>query len=164
MNSRKVLLGLAVIAMFAVPVAMACGGNACRGRQVLRLLQKDPDTWEPVPGGAYVDLIGVNGRVLQAHGQGLEPKTSYTLIYYGNPGLGINDVWPHATCIGTKQSNGAGRINFAARVPYCDSLMELMGDGIPQKFWLVPSSDVDCDAQQMTAWNPEDILFETMAI
>ena len=40
----------------------------------------------------------------------------------------------------------------------------MLDDGIAQKFWVVKSSDVDCDAGVMTAWNPTEYLFETATI
>ncbi len=33
-------------------------------------------------------------------------------------------------------------------------------DNVPQKIWLVKSSDVNCNLGKMTAWHPTEYLFE----
>ena len=146
------------------------------------LTQKDPNDWSVVDGAkGEVQLkyrYNVFRRGLEGVGRYLkvfryypqtarvsaklkkaEPKTEYTLIYYGTEGH--NDEWNYATCISSKKTNSRGNALFLSQkfnwLPFID-------DGLDQKFWIVKSSDVDCANNQMTAWNPNEYLFETRTI
>lgn len=83
-----------------------------------------------------------------------EPYTQYTLIYYGNEEN--NDVWPFATCIASDKTNRKGSASFEGEFDWTKK------EG--QKFWVVKSSDVDCNNGKMIAWNPTEYLFETRTI
>lgn len=100
----------------------------------------------------------VRGQTVKTKAFNLEPKESYQLIYYGDAEEGINDVYPHATCVGReKRSSTHGYLRTNARFDW----MSFKNDGVDQKFWLVKADDVDCRNKEMTAWNPEQYLFET---
>ena len=119
------------------------------------LVEKNPSDWSVVDGGAWGLLNGHYGKYLKFWGTGLEPNTDYTLIYYGDDCH--NDVWPYATCIKSMTTSLNGRTgSVVAKFSYGSFL----DDGVNQKFWLVSSSDVDCDAGMMIAWNPTEYLFE----
>ena len=95
-----------------------------------------------------------------AHVWNLNPKTKYQLIYYGfeDETSSYNDEWPHATCIGKSRrtSTKGHSYNFGGRLGHS----EMLNDGVDQKFWVVLADDVDCKANEMTAWNPSEYLFE----
>ena len=142
---------LALLAMSVIPV-MAWGGST---KVKMKLVQKDPTTWNPVPGGMEGDLLMMFKKRVWFKSRNLQPRTEYTLIYYGYDGH--NDEWPWATCIKSGKSDFGGRIQlFNKNFWYQD----FIDDGINQKIWLVKSSDVDCVIHKMTAWNPTEYLFE----
>jgi len=97
----------------------------------------------------YVDLSSYD----------LTPNTQYTLIYYGYGSN--NDVWPYATCIKTVTSNSWGSLT-SYNIPYKYS--QFLNNGKAEKFWLVPTRDLDCVNHKLIAWNPDTILFETTTI
>lgn len=136
----------------------------------LNIVKKNPTDWSINPGAigqitfTYQKQAGLwNPKIVsqtaRATVYGLEPRTSYTLIYYGNSL--VNDVWPYVTCItsGKTSSQGYSRM-MSGKINYLDFL----DDGIAQKFWVVKSSDVDCATGQMIAWNPSEYLFETATL
>lgn len=90
----------------------------------------------------------------------LKPSTDYQLIYYGN--TLVNDVWPYATCIGVpRKTSSQGFFNSgSAEFKH----LQMVNDGIAQKFWVVLADDVDCTSGKMTAWNPTEYLFEANTI
>jgi hypothetical protein len=90
--------------------------------------------------------------------RGLVPETSYTLVYYGNEEH--NDVWPYATCLQTFTTNSYGSYFNEGTVLETNLLGNFLTDDVPEKYWVVTTSDVDCLNGQMTAWNPENYLFE----
>lgn len=128
----------------------------------IKLYQKDPTTWNIVPygnGEVTLSYVIANDKILAQRARvsvwQLEPKTEYTLIYYGNEDF--NDVWPYATCIKSFKTNtkgyaksGSGAINF----------YNFFGNGQGEKFWVVKSADVDCENKMMINWNPTSYLFE----
>jgi hypothetical protein len=92
--------------------------------------------------------------------RGLERKTAYRLIYYVDP-------WPGTglKCSKVLYSGCCGYINEYLGWNVAKVLTVLANDGqFDDKIWLVPASDVDCAEGQMTAWNPDRILFETHLI
>lgn len=99
-------------------------------------------------------VYGIDAKLKKA-----EPKTDYTLIWYGYDGH--NDVWPYASCISSEITNKAGNANF--RGVETDS-MNFLSNNIPEKYWIVLSSDVDCTNHKMIAWNPTKYLFETRTL
>lgn len=160
---KKQIAFLLILSVFALPMVSA--GNLF-GHQVseLQLHEKNPADWSIVEDGAYgiveFSVVNTPWKILQERMKvevhGLEPKTSYQLIYYGDETH--NDVWNYATCIGEPKTtstqgyfkSGSTRYNF----------IDMMNDDIPQKFWVVLSSDVDCEQGKMTKWRPTEYLFE----
>ena len=96
---------------------------------------------------------------VRATAQGLEPKTEYTLIYYGDKTH--NDVYPYVTCIKTHKTSTQGYFKMNSMkfdwMPFID-------DGINQKFWIVKTADLDCENGVLTAFNPSEYLFELASI
>jgi hypothetical protein len=41
---------------------------------------------------------------------------------------------------------------------------QMRDNGKAEKFWIVPSTDVDCANNKFLAWNPDNYLFETKTI
>jgi len=124
----------------------------------IRLFMKDPATWIRYDklGRGYLDYNPEREEFyyyLKAYK--LAPETEYTLIYYGDETH--NDVWPYATCIGTGMSNNFGKMLMSGSYDFGYDLVDA-------KIWLVTSTDVDCAAGRMIAWNPTDYLFENNLI
>jgi len=170
----------AMIALALTIALVATSAWALEPRQSFstKLVEKDPTDWSIVKGGAYGTFGGYQSTAVTwengwkeyynadylyfMSGWNVLPKyTDYTVIYYGD--AEHNDVWPYATCImsGNSGSYGYLKLNGAADA---FEWSDLMNDGIDQKFWLVLSSDVDCDQGKMTAWNPTEYLFEVATI
>jgi hypothetical protein len=63
-------------------------------------------------------------------------------------------------CLGTDTASQGGNVHIADRVDSGDIPKEGDENEEGGKIWLVLSSDVDCDGQQMTGWNPAEYLFE----
>lgn len=152
---KKLLAFLgAIITLFLISSVMASGSSFN-----LKLAQKDPSTWITVKKGGTGNVLLSHGDRASAVIRKMEPKTEYTLVYYGFEGN--NDVWPYATCItsGKTNKNGAGALKRAVF-----NYKGFIDDGKNQKFWVVLSSDVDCVNHRMVAWNPTEYLFEQRVI
>jgi len=154
----------------------------------INLVEKDPVTWTPIVDGMKGRLsIGTYiATVWVPHNYGkytvstktyvvrnsfsfsssnLVPYEQYTLIYYGDEEH--NDVFPYATCIGTRTASYSGRLSVSGYIdkPFVAPVGgDMLRDNVAQKIWVVPSSDVDCDAGEMTSWNPSTYLFEEKVI
>jgi hypothetical protein len=96
--------------------------------------------------------------VAQLRMRNMQPLTDYTLIYYGDETH--NDVWPYATCLASFTSNTKGMFTEEKIVLDTAMLGGFLTDDVAQKYWIVTSSDVNCNAGVMTAWNPEQYFFE----
>jgi hypothetical protein len=95
--------------------------------------------------------------VLNAHC--LRARTGYTVVYYAEPwGMPVR-------CLVTGTTNRHGDLHLMQAVDTGD-LPASYDANYPSgaKIWLVVSSDVDCAAEQMTAWRPALYLFESMLI
>jgi hypothetical protein len=123
----------------------------------IELTTKDT-SWNPAGTGRGV-VGGNNGRTIDGFAFGVKPLTSYTIIYYGYNGQ--NDVWPVATCISTATSWSSGWVSFPTM---SFDYRSFYNDGINQKFWIVPTADLDCVNHQFIAWNPSGILFEQATV
>jgi len=141
----------------------------------VRLVQKNPADWSTVNGASANVLLSsrylfdkdLGQRVMVSRASAIlrnaDPFSDYTLIYYGFQEF--NDVWPYATCITSGVTNNNGNVRMLQEefnyVPFLqDSLLDNKG----QKFWVIKSSDIDCENHRMIAWNPEAYLFETEVI
>ena len=117
------------------------------------LVEKASD-WSVIEDGAYGLLQGKLGKYLMFDGHGLKSTASYQLIYYGDETH--NNVWPYATCLTEIKTSMAGTTGNIVIEWYYGRAVA--GGG--HKIWLVLSSDVDCTAKQMIAWQPAEYLFE----
>lgn len=132
------------------------------------LAQKNSNDWSIVEGGAsgYITLSTVTAGAtvmqerLNLQVYDLEPLSVYQTIYYGYED--INDVWPYATCIGPDFR--AGMLGQRKISLGSFDYLNMLDDGISQKFWVVKASDVDCNNHRMIAWNPSEYLFEKNTI
>ena len=180
MKRNKILTGIfALVAIMSILSVSAWAG----GYTSLNLVEKNPLDWTIVDGGhsgkltisqslgvewtsCYGDSISCKGYVIKNfmtfYSNNLEPETNYTLIYYGD--ATHNDEWNYATCIDEGTSSASGKLYTPGIYKTSYPNGNILKDEIAQKFWLVESSDVDCNAGGMTAWNPTNYLFETRTI
>jgi hypothetical protein len=116
------------------------------GPQTLLLENKVEGVWDPLNGDGTWGVLKWAGdgntfdfsATLEAHG--LTPSTSYSLIYYA-------DGWP---------GNISANPNLGIDMPDPADANHPTG----AKIWLVLSSDYDSGSKSMTAWNPNEYLFE----
>jgi len=160
MKKKALLLaGLLVIAM--IPATLGLSARFLYPAFNIKLVEKNVT-------GDWRELDGASARVMLSQGNkaqailhNMPPNTDYTLIYYGSTRPQFNNIWPFATCITQATTGRLGSV----RMPQTTfNYAAFLNDGIDQKFWIVPTSDVDCGRNRMIAWNPQDILFETATI
>ena len=178
MKKQIMISMLGLILLFSVVNVSATPGKFGS----IKLLEKDSN-WDIVDGGAYGKLsyssylqsdwypcMEYRGRTvsckryiwkdkLSLKAYKLEPKTKYTLVYYGDEEH--NDVYPYVTCLKTKKSNRRGKLFFRTSF---DRMNEFITDDKEQKFWLVKKSDVNCNKGELKSWNPSEYLFENNVI
>lgn len=140
------------------------------------LAEKNPSTWEIIPGGANGKVIlsySVNfidrlknfflqtplSQTARANIYGLNPGWNYTLIYYGFNEH--NDEWDFATCITSGKTSTQGYLKM---VSGNFNWTPFVNNGRNEKFWIVRSEDVNCETNRMLAWNPSEYLFESSVI
>ncbi|OGY26449.1 MAG: hypothetical protein A2Z24_00345 [Candidatus Woykebacteria bacterium RBG_16_44_10] len=145
------------------PTSAVHGGT---GPQSLLLENKEFATdWDPIIDGTWGVLHWAGdgntfdfSATLEAHG--LQPSTSYSLVYAPDP-------WPQgplpgspSTVLGSNTSDGSGNLTIAANpdlgydIPHPSDTNSSTGG----KIWLV--LDADHNGTQMTGWNPSQYLFE----
>jgi hypothetical protein len=129
----------------------------------LLLYEKNPDTWDIIEGGAWGNLkynLAGSEFVYELYAFGLKRTENYHLIYYADPWPGNNPGKLIATFSPdtTDYIYGEGSVDLNMDLPHPDD------DNYPDgaKLWLVPESDYE--NEQMTAWVPEDYLFENNLI
>ena len=129
----------------------------------LYLFEKDPVTWQIVEEGAWgvvhYTSSGPEFRFV-FRGHGMAPDAEYTLIYYPDP-------WPGygLMCLASGTADERGEVYIRGSVETGDLPAEHDANlDTGAKIWLVRSSDVSCDTQQMEAWNPVEYLFENELI
>lgn len=125
----------------------------------LYLYEKDAN-WDVVDKGAWGKMkYNLSGEMFEFvfNGHGLEAGYDYTLIYYPDP-------WPGngLICLGSGTANKGGEVHIAESYEGIDFLPVVLDDNFPDgaKIWLVLKEDVNCVAQEMVGWNPEEYLFE----
>ena len=157
---KYLILALIVLLVGVLSVGVLAGKTGQAGKSDiahLYLHEKDLDTWEIVPDGAWGKMkYNMSGDEFDFvfNGHDLEPGLDYTLIYYPDP-------WPGEglICLGSGTVNEEGDVHIAESVDTGDLPIE--GDeNDGAKIWLVLSDDVDCDACEMVGWNPTEYLFE----
>lgn len=112
----------------------------------LDLFEKD-SSWDVVVGGGEGTLKYNSSKPefefdFSANGISTD---NYTLINYPDP-------WPGDGLVCLDSGDSDGSLSLSGSYDF--------GSFTDMKFWLVLSSDVDCDAQKMTGWNPSEYLFE----
>jgi len=152
-----------VILGFVMILSLASSIMAIAPAFNIRLAQKNPADWSVVEGGSGNAILSHGDRV-KGIIRKMEPNTKYTLIYYGYGAN--NDVWPYATCISNTTTNKHGSARFLTKnFDYSGFVTDGNSDATnKQKFWVILSSDVDCENHMMTAWNPTEYLFEQKTI
>lgn len=158
-------MALMVLSVFPMVSASALFGQST---DTLNLYEKNPSDWSIVNNGATgvveFSTVGTPWRILQERVRvtvhGLEPKTEYQLIYYGNDQ--VNDVWPYVTCIGKPRRTSTQGYFKSGSTKF--NHLEMQNDGLAQKLWVVLADDVDCNAGKMIDWNPTEYLFEEHTI
>lgn len=166
LKKLSVILGcLFVLFLMAGPV-LADGPSAQAGKSNiahLYLYEKNPATWEIIPGGAWGKMqYNIAGPTFDFvfNGKKLNPGENYTLIYYPDPWPGTGLI-----CLSAGTANGGGNIHLADSVELNSDLPIATDFNSPgAKIWLVLSEDVDCVGQQMVGWNPTEYLFEKKLI
>jgi len=152
-----------LVCLMALPIAFAYWSHDVTE---LSLVQKDSAWNEVGPGKGVVTFTAItkHGVTIQERVRvsvwNLAPKTKYQLIYYGDETH--NDVWNYATCIGRPQRTSTHGYFKGSSWNY--DFSGFLNDDVPQKLWVVPATDVDCDAGRMIAWNPSGYLFEHATI
>jgi hypothetical protein len=162
---KYLILVLIVLLISALSVGVLAGKTGQAGKSNiahLYLHEKDPDTWDIVPDGAWGKMkYNMSGDEFDFvfNGHGLEPGLDYTLIYYPDP-------WPGdgLICFGSGIANEDGDVHIMGSVDTGDLPFDT-DDNYPDgaKIWLVLSDDVDCSARSWAlpwAWNPSEYLFE----
>lgn len=162
---KYLILVLIVLLMGALFVGVVVGKTGPAGKSNvahLELYEKDPGTWEIVPGGAWGKMkYNLSGPEFDFvfNGHDLEADVDYTLIYYpdkaGNP-------WPREDiiCLGSGTANGGGEVHIANSVATGDLPDGGVDLNVGAKIWLVLTEDIDCDTCEMSGWNPTEYLFE----
>jgi len=159
---KYLILVLIVLLIGALSVGVLAGKTGQAGKSNtahLYLYEKDPDTWEIVPDGAWGKMkYNMSGDEFDFvfNGHGLEPGYEYTLIYYPDP-------WPGEglICLGEGTVNEEGDIHIAESVDDTGDLPIGSDGNYPEgaKIWLVLTEDFNCDGG-WSAWNPTEYLFE----
>ncbi len=179
MKKFAIIIFCLVFALTFSSLAMAKGKNGPAGNSNvghLYLYEKTSvplsDPWVIVEGGAWGKMkYNLSGSEFDFvfNGHGLPVGQLRTLIYYPDP-------WPGEglICLGSGVVDAGGNIHIAASVDTGD--LPIVGDdnagptpplvpGYPggetgAKIFLVPSGDVDCDAQEMIGWTESANLYE----
>lgn len=163
---KKTLIILATLALmtimtlpvFAVkPAGPSADNGLNKGNSEINhlyLYEKDPTDWDTIIEKGAWGKLTFNSTDFNFNGHKLMKDTEYVLIWYGTDTH--NDEWPHATCIIDGVTNKGGNIHISGEYDFG----AFIADEIEQKIWLVLAADIDCENNQMTAWNPTEYLFE----
>ena len=145
----------------------------------LYLYEKSEADWSIVEDGAWGKMkYRLSGTAFRFvfNGKKLIPGEEYTLIYYPDPWPGTGLI-----CLGTGTANEGGNVHIKEAAPIVTDLPTAEDLNNPEnpshdtcdtdstcidgaKIWLVLSSDVDCEDQEMIGWNPAEYLFEDIGI
>lgn len=162
----KKILAIATVMAVMVSALMVSRGLAQKNGPAgksntahLYLYEKDPTTWDIVDEGAWGKMkYGLSGSMFQFvfNGHNLNPDSDYTLLYYPDP-------WPGngLICLGSALATEDGNVHIKGAVDTGSLPTEDDANEDGAKIWLVLSSDVACDINEMMiGWNPEEYLFE----
>lgn len=164
---KKIVLGstLSLLLVLAVLPFVTPASYIQTDDMILNLQEKNPADWSVVENGAFgqVTLSSIksipSNTIISQRARvsvwDLEPRTKYTLIYYGDEEH--NDEWNHLTCLKTQRTSTQGYFKSGSvKLNWGDWI----DDGIGQKLWIVKTDDIDCQNKRFIAWNPEEYLFE----
>ena len=167
-KSRWLLCGIVLSLVVVVVPVIAKGPSRHAGKSNtahLYLVTKDytDPNWPVIPGPWGKMKYNLSGPTFNFvfNGHGLDPNTSYTLIYYpdkeGNP-------WPREDimCLGNDTADEDGNVHIKESVdtgdlPNPDPDIDI-NEGA--KIWLVLSEAIDCNEGMMFGWSPGKFLFE----
>jgi len=136
---------------------------------MVTLDNKDSQTWEPIaddysatltfnPSGSTFDY-SLTGKVKQAN-------TDYCLIYYADPWPGDGPNHTGGKLIDTVHSDSSRAVHKTNNVDIGMDLPGLDDENakVGAKIWLVPCNDYNQSEYKLTAWNPDEYLFEMRLI
>lgn len=139
------------------------------------LTSKNPSTWAVTPNmKATVTVTHMSVTALAANmpmyyrsciresyridvtATGLQPKTTYSVIYYSDPwdGTGGRELL-RFTSVNNGRGQGVSTVSTWQSIPCTTDANYPVGG----KIWIVPTSDYS--GGKMIAWNPSKYLFET---
>lgn len=151
---KKITLGILIASVLVLSVGLIAAvplhgnGKGNGYAQHVVLVEKVPYTWEVIPGAWGKLTYNEQGRyAFNAHKLA---DGEFTLITYGG--------WSNVACFGTSEVNEEG--DFHLEGSYDFELMSDEPEVVFPKVWLVPSSNVNCEAGKMVSWNPTSYLFE----
>lgn len=135
-------------------------GKPSDAASTLLLVKKNPADWSIVDGSSggllYYNASGPEFTYLLS-ARGLAICTPYSLIYYTDPWPGAGG---HLIASGSPDASGnlflIGEVDLGHNIPI-DTDPNYPEGG---KVWLVLSVDYDAVSGQLTAWNPNNYLFE----
>ena len=160
-----VLIALLIGALFVG--VLAAGPSKPAGKSNiahLYLHEKDPDTWEIVPEGAWGKMkYNLSGEEFEFvfNGHGLEPDQGYCLIYFEDPADDPLTTAPTIFCLGMGTANIDGDVHIMGSVDTGDLPTTVdINDGA--KIWLVLSENCPGEGWEtwINGWNPTEYLFE----
>jgi len=128
---------------------------------ILFLENKDA-SWNPIADGTFGYIVfnpSASTFKYTLYAYGLQPSTSYNLIYYADPWPNANGVLigAHSTGTGGNINGQSGNVNLNMDLPVSADDNFYHG----AKIWLILASD---GSVPMTGWNPSSYLFETNLI
>lgn len=174
-KSWKVGVPITLVVLMASAVMFATTKKAAHDpghkghkRAMLRLENKDPNTWNVIRDRTFGTLIYEKEGSKFGYlffGHGLQRKTAYSLIYYADkPDRFVNwgGNYPGAL-IASKKTDRWGTLTMAGCIELNMDLPCPPDTNYAEgaKIWLVPSDDYNATLTKMIAWNPTEYLFET---
>ncbi|RLJ10046.1 MAG: hypothetical protein DRP15_01375, partial [Candidatus Aenigmatarchaeota archaeon] len=132
---------------------------------MVTLDNKDPVTWKPI-NDEYSAVLTFNpsGPTFnyELEGKVKQENTEYCLIYYADP-------WPGnhpGALIGKASSDADGKITMSGNPDLGIDMPDPADANNPAgaKIWLVPCSNYNECGYNLTAWNPDEYLFEMRLI
>ncbi|MCP4676724.1 MAG: hypothetical protein GY854_14670 [Deltaproteobacteria bacterium] len=143
--------------IWSIAIAIVvCATGIAMAEETIYLNKKNPNDWSYILDGSWGELTynkAGDETTFAFKGQGLTPNTEYTLIYYPDPAPGDGLI-----CIGSAKADATGEVNLGGVVT--GTLPRSYDENNGAKFWLAPSSDLDCAAQKFIDVNYDKYLFE----
>jgi len=129
---------------------------------IVLFLENKDDSWNPIPDSTFGYIVfdsSASTFKYTLYAYGLQPSTSYSLIYYADPWPNDNGllIGTHSTGTGGNINGQSGNVNLNMDLPVPADANFYSG----AKIWLILTSD---GSAPMTGWHPADYLFETNLI